>query len=1548
MSRCLLTTTWAIDAPGADERDPGELDVYGRLEGASDVVLTLDRERVEIPPGSGASPAVASGTFRLRNNASSFEGTIVNKSVAFATNSGSLANAIYLHHGGDFAHLGGATSTLAFRGLQFSERLPESNVSIGNGGLEIASSGSQENAHSVGVVEVDGNLTFNGDLNIDVKSGGADQLWVYGSWDPSQTKLVVRNDGVGQDSRHRIIRCDDLVGEFDETNLPSGYEVSYEVNPSDNKEEVYLTYAPKKIYVDKDATGAEDGLGWDSAFTDLQDALSFAATLEQGGSFTGEIWVAEGVYFPDGETEDRTLSFEMIDGISLFGGFDGTETLLSERDVLEHVTVLSGDIDGDDTNKTPVGITPSSDDIAGGNSYSVVYCGAISGVLDGFTITGGLANGATSEGPGGAYGRGGAIFIRSSVTQTPTISNCRLIGNYAQQGGAAFVRSISSANFISCDFRGNESAGRGGACYYWRSRVITHSCHFSGNLANHQGGAIYDDVLTSGTTEYLNCTLTGNRAVAHGGAIQLSMSTDNLNTPQMLNTIIWNNLSGSPGTSVDSITGWEKFTFAHSNIEHLDLSATGISNFDGTSVLSDPGFKIPVSPGNAPFASGDSSLLPSSAMVDAGGNSLLGSLAFDLEGRTRTLSGTVDLGAYELDQASPVLTLLGDPILYLEVDDAATFNDPGVMAMDDGDGDISAEVGVIGTVDMGVPGIVTLTYLVADAAGNASSLGRQIVLSDTTKPVILAPANVVEVEISGPAGVPKDDVNLGIPVMTDNATADPVASNDAPDFYPLGTTAVTWYATDASLNVSEGAVQYVEVVDTTSPVFSGSGPLADVIVQFSGSVGGETPYTLSDPVVTDPGNVLPAVFSNAPANFPVGRTTVTWTARDSSGNETTVTQDVVVTVGNTGDIIYVDHTVSDGDGLSWVTAFSSLQDALASASPGDEIWVAQGRYFPALAGNRATSFTLLSGVSLYGGFDGNELVREQRDVEANIAILSGDIDRNDVGAGGVNSSWEEIRGGNSGTVVYVPEGTTNARLDGFTITGGSANLSALHEHGGGLLAYKSSLVISQCHFSGNRAEYVDQFDADGGAIFASLCPSLVIDSCQFQGNYAESEGGAIRMQDVPDAHVSDCLFLSNTAKTWGGGVDIFRCSIIFTNCAFRNNEADWFDGGAGYILESTALFENCLFTRNKAGYDGAAMLYDSGSITSVNCTFSDNIGGDDLVISGGGKPTFVNCIVWGGDRFSRGLFGDIPNPTLVNCLVEGDPNGGLDGTDPNNSPLFVDSVNGDYRQLPLSPTVDAGVKMIDGSETDLAGNLRFQGAFPDLGAYEMTSTKLRYLVGVSSSQSDAFDLTTWYPEGSGFALHSNADSSFTTASVDGTSGMVDLNILDPDTEGSGALGFVTSVGGQTLYSRLDISLFGDAYELWIDQFYPDETDPAIVGFGADPTGSGVVNALAFLHGSAPGVSGAAISSDKFLNGEDIEVRFRRSSSLTGYVPVLEYSVDLDTWSPVTGSTGGMTVTTDSGAFGLDSGGNPIDQIRVVVDGQSYPDGCFFRQGISNP
>ena len=111
-----------------------------------------------------------------------------------------------------------------------------------------------------------------------------------------------------------------------------GTLLANEITPENQTQQDVAAAMPQAsvIYVDKDAPGpAHNGLSWTTAYTDVQQVLTTAIS----GT---EIWVAEGVYYPG---VDVTSTFMLTNGVTLYGGFAGTETLRAQRDWTAHVTV---------------------------------------------------------------------------------------------------------------------------------------------------------------------------------------------------------------------------------------------------------------------------------------------------------------------------------------------------------------------------------------------------------------------------------------------------------------------------------------------------------------------------------------------------------------------------------------------------------------------------------------------------------------------------------------------------------------------------------------------------------------------------------------------------------------------------------------------------------------------------------------------------------------------------------------------------------------------------------------------------------------------------------------------------------------------------------------------------------------------------------------------------------------------------------------------------------------------------------------------------------
>ncbi len=241
------------------------------------------------------------------------------------------------------------------------------------------------------------------------------------------------------------------------------------------------------LYVKADAAGANNGSSWTDAFKDLQDALTAANTGDQ-------IRAASGTYTPTA-TLERSISFALKGGVSLYGGFAGGETSLEQRDWTVNVAVLSGNI-GDPASATD-------------NSFHVVSADAGTGpgaILDGFTITGGYADGGSDE-----LRRGGGMFNNGG---SPSTRNCIFTGNVALQGGGMF-NSEAAATVADCTFSGNIALSQGGDMFNYKGSPRVTNCVFLANgFGGAQGGGMYN---SESSPVIVDCTFSGNAASLGGG-----------------------------------------------------------------------------------------------------------------------------------------------------------------------------------------------------------------------------------------------------------------------------------------------------------------------------------------------------------------------------------------------------------------------------------------------------------------------------------------------------------------------------------------------------------------------------------------------------------------------------------------------------------------------------------------------------------------------------------------------------------------------------------------------------------------------------------------------------------------------------------------------------------------------------------------------------------------------------------------------------------------------------------------------------------------------
>ena len=341
-------------------------------------------------------------------------------------------------------------------------------------------------------------------------------------------------------------------------------------------------------YAKPSAAGTGDCLSWANACP-LRTALTNATSGDQ-------IWVAAGAHTPSA-TGDRTATFQLKNGVAVYGGFPNVgDPVFTDRNPAVNVTVLSGDLNGDD-----VGFNNN-----GENSNHVVM-GATGATLDGVTISGGNADWSYSSYQGGGMYNSGS---------SPALSNVVFSGNTAYSGGGMYNTS-SSPTLSNVTFSGN-TAYAGGGMYNPSSSPTLSNVTFSGNSATY-GGAIYNYY---GHPVLSNVTFSGNSATYGGGMFNDSSH------PQVRNSILW----GDSGDEIRNNNATP--TVADSVVQGGYASGTNIITADpllGT--LGNYGGSLQTFP-----------LRPGSSAIDAG-NPTYCTIGHDQRGVSYV--GTCDIGAFE-------------------------------------------------------------------------------------------------------------------------------------------------------------------------------------------------------------------------------------------------------------------------------------------------------------------------------------------------------------------------------------------------------------------------------------------------------------------------------------------------------------------------------------------------------------------------------------------------------------------------------------------------------------------------------------------------------------------------------------------------------------------------------------------------------------------------------------------------------------------------------------------------------------------------------------
>ena len=355
----------------------------------------------------------------------------------------------------------------------------------------------------------------------------------------------------------------------------------------------FTLFAQPVRYVKPVATGLANGSSWANASADLQAMINIS-------SAGGEVWVAAGTYKPTHHAVtgaiipmNRNNAFVLLPNVSVYGGFAGTETLLSQRNYAANATILSADIG-------TVGLTTD-------NCYHILLSlpGMQPRLLDGFYIQEAFSNGADINLAGSLISGGngaGAYFANTQLT----IANCVFRGNRSFVNGGAICSHTSNLTLINCVISGNRSAYAGSAIHFFDGQADIINCTVAGNF-----------------TESINYA-----AIDASGAAPANF--------RLVNSIVYHNKPNFQALGVEG---------KNSILEIL--TGTIGSNL----ISSNPAFINPVIPTavNSPNLLGDYRLSNCSPAFNFGDQlEIPAGITQDLDHNNRVMYGAADAGAYEI------------------------------------------------------------------------------------------------------------------------------------------------------------------------------------------------------------------------------------------------------------------------------------------------------------------------------------------------------------------------------------------------------------------------------------------------------------------------------------------------------------------------------------------------------------------------------------------------------------------------------------------------------------------------------------------------------------------------------------------------------------------------------------------------------------------------------------------------------------------------------------------------------------------------------------
>ena len=961
---------------------------------------------------------------------------------------------------------------------------------------------------------------------------------------------------------------------------------------------------------------------WDEP-CELQQALTNATADTQ-------IWVAAGTYKPTTGT-DRTATFQLKSGVAIYGGFPVAGGSWEQRDWETNLTILSGDLAGND-----------GADFANyeENSIHVVTGSGVvaTAILDGFTVSGGNANGSEP------HYLGGGMY---NISGSPTLTDVTFSSNNASNWGGGMYNYESDPSLTNVSFRNNSAETAGGAMYNHYSSPTLTEVSFSSNSSSYVAGGMYNGYSSPGLS---NVTFLENTADFYGGGMYNYMSS-----PELTNVTFSENTAVYNGGGMYNEESSPTLTIVTFNDNDAEYYGGGIYNeISSSPILTNVTFS-----GNNAFDGG--------GIYNDKSNPTL--INVTLSGNTAADSGGGMYNSY----SSPTLTevIFSNNQAYYGGGIYNYESNPSLSAVtfSGNFGDYGGGGGMFNSG--GSPELTEVVF-----SNNSSSYAGGGMYNDYSSP------SLTDVTFSENAG---SDYGGGMYNIYSNPTLTNVTFSSNSAVYGGGMYNEFSNPSLTNVTLSGNTATYgggMYNVESSPPLINailwGNTPNQIInddansvpIVSFSVLQGGCPSGANCDNIIMDDPFLGPladnggftlthalregssAIDAGDPSSCPTTDQRGIPRPIDGDSNGTDVCDIGAYEFGPT---LYAKPGAS-GDCLSWSDA-CELSKALDLAQPGFQIWAEAGTYKPTTSTDREATFQLITGVAIYGGFAGTETNLAERDLETNITTLSGDI-----GISGDNAD-------NSYHVVTSSGVDAMAVLDGFTITGGNANGADQYTDGGGVYNISGSPTLINLTISSNSALY------GGGMYNEDSSPNLT--NVIVNQNTADFYGGGMYNYSS-NLTLTNVTFNGNSTDGWGGGMYNSSSSSSLINVTFSTNTAGESGGGMCNSLSSSSLI-NVTFSTNTASRSGGGILNDFSSPMLTNVTFSSNIaelGGGMYNINS--SPTLTSVIFSNNTALFEGggIANEYSDPTLENVTFSSNSadNGGGGMANSESDPLLTNVI----------------------------------------------------------------------------------------------------------------------------------------------------------------------------------------------------------------------------------------------------------------------------------